>query len=100
MFSAVPHCSLREDNWRGYYLPKGTLVLPNQGWEDYSYYAYHIIEPPFRFMLNDPRIWGKDAHLFRPERFIETPASELPDMETLVYGFGRRLVTPCFLSEV
>ena len=41
-------------------------------------------------MLNDPRIWGKDAHLFRPERFIETPASELPDMETLVYGFGRR----------
>jgi hypothetical protein len=47
-------------------------------------------EPLFRFMLNDPRYWGKDAHLFRPERFIETPASELPDMETLVYGFGRR----------
>jgi cytochrome P450 len=41
-------------------------------------------------MLNDPRIWGKDAHLFRPERFVETPTSELPDMETLVYGFGRR----------
>jgi hypothetical protein len=31
MFSAVPHNSLREDNWKGYYLPKGTLILPNQG---------------------------------------------------------------------
>jgi len=50
-------------------------------------------------MLNDPRIWGKDAHLFRPERFIETPTSELPDMETLVYGFGRRRCPGRYLAE-
>jgi hypothetical protein len=45
----------------------------------------------FRFMLNDPDVWG-DPELFRPERFLEAGASELPNPMTLIFGYGNRHV--------
>jgi cytochrome P450 len=44
-------------------------------------------------MLRDPRVWGDDANTFKPERFLaeyNPKLTELPDIESLPFGFGRR----------
>jgi hypothetical protein len=45
----------------------------------------------FRFMLNDPDVWG-DPDIFRPERFLEAGADDLPNPITLIFGYGTRHV--------
>jgi cytochrome P450 len=47
----------------------------------------------YRFILRDPRLWGDDANEFRPERFLSEHnprAKDLPDVESIGFGFGRR----------
>ncbi|KIM33263.1 hypothetical protein M408DRAFT_326044 [Serendipita vermifera MAFF 305830] len=80
--TAVPHASTSDDNWKGYFLPKGTMIVPNVG-----------------FMLVDPRHWGNDANVFKPERFLGPGASSLPDVESLTFGFGRRRCPGRYLAE-
>ncbi|PVF92921.1 cytochrome P450 [Serendipita vermifera] len=73
----LPHVSTQADVWRGYYIPKGTIVHCNIG-----------------CILRDPRIWGDDAATYNPNRFLpefNPRAKELPDMLTIPFGFGRRL---------
>jgi cytochrome P450 len=44
-------------------------------------------------MMRDRRIWGDDADVFKPERFLaeyNPKVDELPDVESLPFGFGRR----------
>ena len=43
-------------------------------------------------MMRDPRIWGPDADAFRPERFIGEGSKNLPDVASVVFGFGKRCV--------
>ena len=38
-------------------------------------------------MARDKTVYGPDADLFRPERFLE---AELRDPHLVVFGFGRR----------
>ncbi|CAG8585722.1 14517_t:CDS:2, partial [Acaulospora colombiana] len=67
----VPHVASQDDSWNGYFIPKGTMVNCNIG---------------------DPRIWGDDADVFRPERFLEESAKDLPDISMIPFGFGKRYV--------
>lgn len=48
------------------------------------------------FLLGDPRLWGEDAAQFNPERFLpefNPRAKELLDVNSVVFGFGRRWVS-------
>ncbi|PVF95240.1 cytochrome P450 [Serendipita vermifera] len=83
--TGVAHSSTADDIWKGYLIPKGTLLIP------------HIA-----FMLRDPQIWGDDANTFKPERFIvehNPRVGELPDMESLPFGFGRRICPGRHMAE-
>ncbi|KAJ5376467.1 hypothetical protein N7509_013353 [Penicillium cosmopolitanum] len=64
---AVPHAAAKDDEYMGYGIPAGSIVIPNQ-WQ----------------MNMDTEIFD-DPDSFNPDRWIENP--ELP---LSVFGFGRR----------
>ncbi|VDC01480.1 unnamed protein product [Peniophora sp. CBMAI 1063] len=76
----VPHGSVENDIYNGYFIPKGALIIPNV-WE----------------MNNDPALFGADAHSFNPARYLNEQGqlvSGPPDTRDdghFTYGFGRRI---------
>ncbi|KAJ7498204.1 cytochrome P450 [Mycena galericulata] len=70
----IPHFLPVEDEYKGYRLPAGSIVIPN---------AWAI--------LHDETIYP-EPHAFRPERFLlggkPNPAMNYPDA---AFGFGRRI---------
>ncbi|KDQ64958.1 hypothetical protein JAAARDRAFT_116817 [Jaapia argillacea MUCL 33604] len=65
------HQLSEDDTYRGYLIPKGTIVFPNVWW-----------------FLHDPEIYP-DPMEFKPERFLgSNPAA---DPRPFVFGFGRRI---------
>ncbi|KAJ3485033.1 hypothetical protein NLI96_g5228 [Meripilus lineatus] len=70
----VPHRLMQDDEYDGYYLPKGTLLIANI-WR----------------MLKDPEVY-KNPFDFDPTRFIasENKPSEC-DPRDICFGFGRRV---------
>ncbi|TCD64487.1 hypothetical protein EIP91_004048 [Steccherinum ochraceum] len=72
----VPHATISEDEYHGYHIPKGTMILPNI-WA----------------MLHDPQDY-RDPDQFKPERFIGKDGkmdSSVRDPTTISFGFGRRI---------
>lgn len=72
--SGVPHASIAEDEYRGWRIPKGSIILPN-AWG----------------MLRDDKIYS-DPYTFKPERFLAVkgrPAEPDPSISG-VFGFGKR----------
>ncbi|KAI0265679.1 cytochrome P450 [Gloeopeniophorella convolvens] len=75
---SIPH-STTQDNWyNGMFIPKGTMCLPN---------VWHC--------NHDPAVFGEDADMFNPERYLDaqgnlvTGPAEARDGHC-TYGFGRR----------
>ncbi|KAK0718480.1 putative cytochrome P450 [Lasiosphaeria miniovina] len=66
----VPHAVIEDDEYMGYRIPKGTVILPN-------YWA----------LAMDPDTF-EDPEQFIPERWIENP-----DVPVFSFGFGRRVCT-------
>ncbi|KXN86289.1 O-methylsterigmatocystin oxidoreductase [Leucoagaricus sp. SymC.cos] len=73
--TAVPHCSTKDDVHEGFYIPKGSLIIPNI----------------WKFM-HDPRTYRKPDE-FRPERFLvsDNGGATEQDPRDLCFGFGRRV---------
>lgn len=72
---AVYHLSTADDSYNGYFIPKGSVIVPN---------AWAI--------LRDEKIFGPDTDKFRPERFMKPGATAAPDLSLvdIAFGFGRR----------
>ncbi|CCL99952.1 uncharacterized protein FIBRA_01977 [Fibroporia radiculosa] len=71
----IPHRLLEDDEYRGYHLPAGSLIIPNV-WA----------------MFRDPDLFS-DPDRFMPERFEEFDFSSnptVPDPSKAAFGFGRR----------
>ncbi|KAG1855197.1 cytochrome P450 [Suillus subalutaceus] len=80
--TGFPHRVTEDDIHDGYYIPKGSLVMPN-----------------IWFMLNNPRTYANPEQ-FNPERFLAKNGKE-PEMEprTACFGFGRRICPGLHLAD-
>ncbi|KAG1851316.1 cytochrome P450 [Suillus subalutaceus] len=76
------HCVTKDDIHDGYYIPKGSIIMPN-----------------IWFMLNDPQTYANPSQ-FNPERFLTEDGKE-PETEprTICFGFGRRICPGIYLAE-
>ncbi|OCH88111.1 cytochrome P450 [Obba rivulosa] len=79
----VPHRSTVDDEYRGYYIPKGTLVIQNT-WA----------------ILHDPKEYP-DPEEFKPERFLKDGElnPEIRDPE-VAFGAGRRICPGRYFSDM
>ncbi|KAG1907690.1 cytochrome P450 [Suillus fuscotomentosus] len=78
----IPHCVSEDDIYDGYYIPKGSLIIPN-----------------IWFMLNDPQRYANPSQ-FKPERFLDNDGND-PEREprTICFGFGRRICPGLHLAD-
>lgn len=91
-FSGVPHCVRDDDNYRGYDIPGGSMIVPNVWCVCFA----HCVERSTEYL--NPRAMSRDSALypdpeaFRPERFegLDADATSLLDPRKYVFGFGRR----------
>ncbi|KAI4666122.1 uncharacterized protein J4E78_003589 [Alternaria triticimaculans] len=78
----LPHCSTEEDTCRGYRIPKGSILLPNN---------WHF--------THDPEVYPEPM-VFRPERFLETPTHKSePDPRNFIFGYGRRICPGRYVAD-
>ena len=86
----VPHTSTQSDQYLGYHIPKGSLVMANIWSVPLLRHQFVIdsvlIKILLRQMARNPEIYD-DPKSFCPERFIN--AKPL-DPRQMVFGFGRR----------
>lgn len=71
---AVPHLNTEEDEYMGYRIPKGSIIIPNV-------WGIHL----------DPEIYP-NPNDFQPERWLK-PETEGTTVEHAAFGFGRRVCT-------
>ncbi|KZV67837.1 cytochrome P450 [Peniophora sp. CONT] len=77
---AIPHRSIEDDVYEGYFIPKGTVVIANV-WE----------------LNRDPETYGPDSHQFNPARYLDDSGKLIPgppgtkDDGHFSFGFGRRV---------
>ncbi|ODM87857.1 Vitamin D 25-hydroxylase [Orchesella cincta] len=70
----VPHQLIADTEFHGYFLPKGITIMANL-------YTIH----------HDKKIWGEDANLFRPERFLNEDETRVVYNDALIpFSAGRR----------
>ncbi|EJF61732.1 cytochrome P450 [Dichomitus squalens LYAD-421 SS1] len=73
----LPHATVANDEFRGYFIPAGTMVIPNT-WA----------------CMHDPEVY-EDPDVFRPERFIRNGKLDptVHDPTAFIFGFGRRHIS-------
>ncbi|KAF2260004.1 O-methylsterigmatocystin oxidoreductase [Lojkania enalia] len=78
----LPHSSTEEDACRGYRIPKGAILLPN------NWYFTH-----------DPSVYPSPM-TFRPERHLSTPDHKPePDPRNYIFGYGRRICPGRYVAD-
>ena len=92
----LPHANVADDEFRGYFIPAGTMLIPNT-WYVAVYprqvYSGALRCAPSRACMNDPEVY-EDPEAFRPERFIRDGQldTSVRDPAAFVFGYGRRHV--------
>ncbi|KAH8111079.1 cytochrome P450 [Phellopilus nigrolimitatus] len=76
------HSTDVDDHYNGYFIPAGTVVVPNQ-WA----------------MLRDPREYAS-PEIFMPERWMPSNGTTIPlNPNKIAFGFGRRICPGMLLAE-
>ena len=95
---------MTDDEYRGYYLPAGSLVIGN-AWSvslqsDSPVFFLTVCLEHRRSILHDPETYP-DPETFKPTRFL-TPDGQLdpgaPDPTNAAFGFGRRICPGRFFA--
>ncbi|KAF8880642.1 cytochrome P450 [Infundibulicybe gibba] len=81
----LSHASVADDEYDGYFIPKGTIIIGN---------AWSIMHDPEAFT---------DPDEFRPERYLNESETALNpdtrDLQVATFGFGRRICPGRHLSD-
>ncbi|TFK74236.1 cytochrome P450 [Pluteus cervinus] len=77
---AVPHTPVEDDYYKGYLIPKGSIVLANI------------------WAMNRNEAIYPDPEQFKPERFLDEQENLIDD-RALVFGFGRRICAGRYLAS-
>ncbi|KAM5536777.1 hypothetical protein V8D89_009495 [Ganoderma adspersum] len=79
----VPHATVADDEFRGYFVPAGTMLIPNT-WA----------------CMHDPEVY-EDPDDFKPERFIRDGKldASVRDPAAFVFGYGRRICPGRYFAE-
>lgn len=91
----LPHTSTQDDIYEGYFIPKGSMFLPNI-WFVLFILTHDQSSDTGRAFTHDPNVY-KDPMVFNPERFLG-PTPE-PDPHTIAFGFGRRICPGRILAD-
>ncbi|KAF7348389.1 O-methylsterigmatocystin oxidoreductase [Mycena sanguinolenta] len=78
---AIPHANTNDDIYEGYFIPKGTMVIPNV-WA----------------MVHDESMYPNPDR-FNPERFLNTNGQLSADDQILGFGFGRRVCVGRYAAD-
>ena len=97
----VPHMSTTDDEYNGFYIPKGTTMICN------AWLAHHLM--PFSFCLNflfrsilhDHKAFNSPQE-FQPERYLKDGKlnPDVRDPDSAAFGFGRRSVNTIYSSSL
>ncbi|KAJ7703909.1 cytochrome P450 [Mycena rosella] len=85
---SIPHRLIEDDYYEGHLIPKGSIVIANV------------------WALNrDPEVYGPDAHLFNPSRYLDKEGNltvvgaETKDEGHHSFGFGRRICVGRYVAN-
>ena len=93
---AIPHMSTFDDEYNGFYIPKGTIMIGN-AWLVRSANPISVLNFSFRSILNDPNVFDNPRE-FQPERYLKDGKlnPDMRDPDCAAFGFGRRSVNTTY----
>jgi cytochrome P450 len=95
--TGIPHVTAEDDTYRGHFIPKGTIVLPNQ-WallRDPVMFPEPLRFSPERYLTHTQS--PKSAESSRGDKW--TPRSDVRDPRDFAFGFGRRICPGSHIAE-
>jgi hypothetical protein len=96
----VPHMSTNDDEYNGFYIPKGTIVIGN-AWLVRPLILFSVMNfLLFRAILHDRKAFNNPEE-FQPERYLKDGKlnPDVRDPECAAFGYGRRSVK-CNISYI
>jgi hypothetical protein len=101
MILAVAHMSSEADEYNGYYIPKGTIVIGNGWYGRYLFTRTSANRKNFhRSILHDPEVFS-DPLTYNPDRYLKDGKinTAVRDPNVAFFGFGRRICPGRHFSE-
>ena len=90
----IPHMSTNDDEYNGFYIPKGTIVMGNTWLVSSTTYSISVLNFLFnRSILHDRKAFNNPQE-FQPERYLKDGKlnPDVRDPDCAVFGYGRRSV--------
>lgn len=102
--AGVAHATTEDEEYRGYLIPKDTIVFPFQ-WYDLHSTLVGLILMYVRGLLHDSKVYP-EPDVFSPERYlVRLPDGawklrmDVTDPRTFAFGFGRRVCQGIHIAE-